>query len=432
MISLSSISKVGLGMYRMGSGSEEDLAALKYSLDKGYNLLDTATNYRGGRSEMLLGELFEKFPEYAKKAFVVSKVGYIPARLTQSDEMKEFLSNTPIEIGVIEEDFLYSIDPNFIEFQLLNSLNRINRPWIDAYLLHNPERLFQSENLATQEDLYASIHRAFQKLEELVERGIIRYYGISSNACFNPKDSTSVDILKVLEIAKNIKIDHNFKVLEFPYNFMETMAENVQYGTQSLLQIAKENNLITIGNRPFNMNNENKEFRLADYSERYSEDIEDEANAFFKEFTDLLKLRIDSMLGEPCSLEDFEPVQRLKETWQNFTSIEALQGFWGGSLSDFFSVVFEDNKEEDHKQLARMYEYMQAFVFKNITESSQKLMDEAFLKGVAKEENLTISAIGDYLNRAGLNHVVVGMRKREYVDKLLGKYRGTHLLGEQN
>lgn len=419
MIEIKELSRIGLGTYRM---NHDYVDALKYALDQGYNLIDTATNYKGGESEKMIGSFLENHSNYRSQMFIISKVGYIPADYKKSDELKEFLSSVPIEKSSIQTDFDYSIDPEFIDFQLNRSLSRMNLQQIDVYLLHNPERILSSQILTTKEELYTRIYKAFVKLEQLVEIGKIRYYGISSNICFHQEGENSIDIEKILALAASINQDHHFKFIQFPFNFMEQMAVEKTYNGKSLIEFAKLNKLITVGNRPLNMNDDDHEFRFVDYSASYNHLNESLSDQSFNDFQDMVEERLTQATGQAVKLIDFEPTKILSLARKKFQSVSGVNDFFRIQLYPFLSTFCEDTQDPIYNKATYISHDMKLFAMRNMTLKSKKLMATLSSEGVEKKKNYPLTAAHYYLGPTGLDHVLMGMRRKEYIDDLNGEF----------
>ena len=164
------LSRIGFGCYRVSAKSPEHRAALKAALSSGCNLIDTSANYMGGQSEELVGLLLREIPDGT--AFVVTKAGYVsPPDHAFLRDHPHILSNC----AQLADGTLHCLDPDFLRFQLEQSLQRLGRNWIDGFLLHNPDYHLDMGVAA-----YQRIGRAFAMLEELARNGTIRFYGISS------------------------------------------------------------------------------------------------------------------------------------------------------------------------------------------------------------------------------------------------------------
>ena len=83
MIKIEEISKIGLGTYRMSSDNKGYIEVIKYAIDSGINLIDTAVGYGYGKSEQLIGQSIDS--ETRNSIFIVSKTGY-----SNEEEVAEF------------------------------------------------------------------------------------------------------------------------------------------------------------------------------------------------------------------------------------------------------------------------------------------------------------------------------------------------------
>ncbi len=167
----------------------------------------------------------------------------------------------------------HCISPDFLENQISLSLQRLNLDKIDVYLLHNPEYFLTYSIISDPErrerEYYRRIKDAFIHLEEEVKRGRISYYGISSNT-FAEKNTKQnfTSLEKVIQTANEISDNNHFAVVQFPMNLIENGGMNILNQlnqTKTFLDVADENNLGVLVNRPLNAISKNKLIRLADY-----------------------------------------------------------------------------------------------------------------------------------------------------------------------
>lgn len=415
MLEIQSVSSVGVGTYRMSSSSTGHLEALKTAIQQGYNLIDTATNYCQGTSETLVGTLFQQHPEYKEHVFVVSKVGYVPAQAVQSAALTAFLQSEDLSIAHIDTDFEYSLDPAFIAFQLEQSLAKIGRNYLDVYLLHNPERLLQSQNLNQVSDLYDAIGRAFAFLETQVVAGKIRYYGISSNDLFDPNKARSIDCTRVLQIAEAIQLNHHFKFLQFPFNFKERDALQPHYEGHSLLEWANANGLVTMGNRPLNMADNGLEFRLVTHEAALQGWDRGAAAASLADFVGIVDAQIRALTQNEQTAQDFEPMRLLQQHFEHFQGREAVERFFAQQVVPFMQVVFEDNPILIQAPLQTVQQHTLSHALNNQTQRTLTFLEGLQEEGIAIKDNAVLTACHAYLDHFGLDHVLVGLRRPAYV-----------------
>lgn len=132
-----SMPRFGMGTWYLGENPathDRELEALRTGLDAGITLIDTAEMYGGGAAEKLVGEAIQGYDR--EKLFLVSKV-------------------YPHNAG----------DPMIFE-SVEASLARMQTDYLDLYLLHWRGSIPLSETVRC--------------MEELVEDGVIRHWGVSN------------------------------------------------------------------------------------------------------------------------------------------------------------------------------------------------------------------------------------------------------------
>lgn len=274
------VSRLGFGGYRVDEITAEHAAALKLALRSGINLIDTSTNYTDGGSERLIGrvlqELFAGGELRREEVIVISKVGYVQGQNLQLAQERERQGRGFPEMVKYMQNCWHCLHPDFLADQLFRSLARLQLEYLDVLLLHNPE-YFLSEALhhgrndleEIRQEYYRRLRAAFMFLEKQVAAGRIASYGVSSNtfphSAAHP-EFTSLE--RVWEIAAALSPQHHFRVIQFPANLLETGAmleKNQRAGEQTLLEFAREKNLATLANRPLNAMHGNQMLRLADF-----------------------------------------------------------------------------------------------------------------------------------------------------------------------
>ena len=146
------VSEVGFGAWAIGGnahgnsyGPTDDklsLAAIQSALELGCNFFDTADVYGHGHSEELLGQALTG---HRSEIIIATKVG------------GDFYHGTP----------RMNFNPDYLEFAVGKSCERLRSDYIDLYQLHNPPVQLIREG------------RVFKTLEKLKASGKIRHYGIS-------------------------------------------------------------------------------------------------------------------------------------------------------------------------------------------------------------------------------------------------------------
>jgi len=146
------VSEVGFGAWAVGGNAHgnsygptddrQSLAAIERALDLGCNFFDTADVYGHGHSEELLGQALQG---HRSEVVLATKVG------------GDFYHGVP----------RMNFNPDYLEFALAKSCERLRSDYIDLYQLHNPPIQLVRDG------------RIFKTLEKLKASGRIRHYGIS-------------------------------------------------------------------------------------------------------------------------------------------------------------------------------------------------------------------------------------------------------------
>ena len=342
------VSACGFGCYRMDYRVKEHSDALEYAINSGINLIDTSANYSDGGSEILIGRVLGKMISAGElkreEVVIVSKGGYIQGKNFELASKMKADGVGYKEVTEYTEKLWHSINPAFLKDQITFSLEKLQVETIDVYLLHNPEYFLDSpaaKELDPEElrhEYYARIKRAFEYLETEVQKGRIGAYGISSNSfVYEEEDVTFTSLEKCLDAANDIKTENNFKVIQFPLNLYEkgaVLSKNQRDGKFTLLELARENSLGAIVNRPLNAIAMKSLIRLADFNinkEYLSLDetqivaeinlLDSMEEDFLKDFLDSLELAQENRDAINYFLK---AGQLLKENWKLFGSIESF------------------------------------------------------------------------------------------------------------
>ena len=412
------MSKVGFGGYRVSNKSEEHKAALKKAIEDGITLIDTSSNYTDGESEFLIGEVLK---ESERKPFIMSKVGYIQG--VNLDVIKELNDkNLAIDdLVTINENLKHSIHPDFIEDQIKRSLERLGVETLDAYLLHNPEYYLKTEG-STKEEYYQRIKKAFDKMEDLVDRGLIHSYGVSSNTFIDPKeDHTSTDLDILVGAARNIRKNHNFRYIQFPMNMLEMGALERQYEGEHLVERANTFGIKTVINRPLNCFTEHGLLRLAEYSvdEKYT----DEANAediFNKCIEPLVVKWLEVREDEHDKLFDLPLMKQINSIWHKQNSKDAVDQIFMGYFFPLVANIWgEDLSPKESQSFYDLYEHALEFSKANMNARAKQFAEQATNKGLLFESDKPLSQrVIEKYQTFGVDYILVGMRQEEYVDDL--------------
>ena len=232
------MSSIGLGSYLGDADERTDEAyrnAVKRAAELGCNVFDTAANYRYQRSERSIGDAFAEMFAQGKAArdeiIVSTKGGYIPfdaAPPRSRQEMMSYIEDTFIKPGVCKwDDFVQSshcMTPAYLSNQLGQSLRNLKLECVDIYYIHNPESQLAE---VSRDEFYKRLRAAFGFLEAAVADGRISSYGTATwngyRGASNSSDALSLE--QVVNTAREVAgADHNFKVVQLPFNLAMTEA----------------------------------------------------------------------------------------------------------------------------------------------------------------------------------------------------------------
>jgi aryl-alcohol dehydrogenase-like predicted oxidoreductase len=382
--------KISFGTYRTTFQNPIHYEALNYALDSGIKSIDTSSNYMYGEAEILIGESIKQ--RKREDITIVSKGGYIQGpnmqRLNDGLEVEDLVKYDP--------QCYHSISPMFLEDQINNSLERLQCDYIDVYLLHNPEYYLMTElkSSATDEDIdkhhkimQERIKKAFSFLEEMVKKGKIKAYGISSNSFAKQEnDYHFLEYRHLIDYAKEIAgDDHHFKVMQLPINMYEK--DGV-----SAAKWAHENSLEVHVNRPLNAFYMGGMLRLASY---------DKCGEF------------EELRGEISKIQNKHLDLVVKDLIEN----QSRFGF-AGDVDDTidYQVIpyLIQNAKIADEHFKTIDDFLNCYK-QNVKHSLSKIT----AKNLGLEEPMDKEAL-EYLGKKHyIDKILVGMRTKEYVKKVL-------------
>jgi len=222
-------SSVGIGTY-LGEPTDtvddQYRAAIQTALENGINHIDTAVNYRCQRSERVVGEVLES-TEIDRDAIVVAtKGGFLPFDGERPSDPGQYIREQFIEPGIVDSDTLvrgsHSLDPNFIDAMVDQSLSNLGVETIDCYYLHNPETQLLDVD---PETVYDQLDEAFELLERRRAAGDIGVYGLATWQAFRVPQSHQqyLSLPEVLDRAAAAAdrvgaAEHGLQAIQLPFN----------------------------------------------------------------------------------------------------------------------------------------------------------------------------------------------------------------------
>lgn len=424
------VSRVGFGSYRVSEHDPDHREALRLALRSGVNLIDTSSNYTDGSSESLIGDVLAE--EFASgrlrrdRMVIVTKAGYVQGtNLRDAKRRKEERRPYP-DMVEFSPDCWHNISPEFLEDQISRSLARLKLESIDVLLLHNPEYFLKTSQ--SRETYYARIKKAFEFLENEIDRRRIRFYGISSNT-FPEASSASefTSLERVWAIANEVKKNHHFAVIQFPLNIYESGAvHHRNNGAATLLERARELNLGVLINRPFNAFHRGRLVRLASFPTHDDVDIKGRLHVVLGRVVEMEKrapadpsrtgLNIGHMLRD--RLGELNDVLQWKDALRQqimphlrhcLSRLAPEQTAW----ADEYAVAVSELLELITKTLENIGAQKSNLIGAQMEALAPQLQEPP---GSLSQKSLQV-----YHALKGVHSVLVGMRKTSYVEDTLTK-----------
>lgn len=425
------VTPIGFGGYRVGLDRDEHARALDRALSKGCSLIDTSTNYMDGDSETMIGQVLRNRTERgARPPTLVTKIGYVQGKNLHTAQTRESGGRPIPGMVKVQAGCWHCISPEFLEEQLTLSLERLGVQAVDAVLLHNPEYFLKKQ--AEPEEYYRRIRDAFAHLEAEAQKGRLKYYGISSNTFPSSEaddDHTSLD--RVLRLAQEVSPDSRFRVIQFPLNLFETGAGTAKNnGGKTVLQRAREAGLATMANRPLNAITDERMLRLADFGS-------------FPEGTteDGLRDKLRMAVAEARVIEDAAPtgVPRERIAWamaieEYFHQVGDLLQWrdilaWRigpalAALQERFEVAPPETRawfERYRTATVAMLDSVSRWLEFRASQTSRRIADalDELAPELRSSDSLSRKVLRLYRSLPGMDCVLVGMRRPEYVDDVM-------------
>jgi aryl-alcohol dehydrogenase-like predicted oxidoreductase len=240
------VSSIGIGTYLGEPTAADDeayVASVEHAVRSGVNVIDTALNYRGQRSERAVGTALRRLTASGDvsrdEVVLCSKGGYIPLDgqpPASRDEYRAYVKREFIDTEILLPAEIvaggHSLAPRFIRFCLAKSRQNLGVRCIDVYYLHNPE---QQVSTVGREELRARIRSAFSILEDSASRGEIGVYGCATwNGLRSTPDAADhLELEDLVGLARDAGgKDHHFRAVQMPINL--AMPEAIRVPTQTV------------------------------------------------------------------------------------------------------------------------------------------------------------------------------------------------------
>jgi aryl-alcohol dehydrogenase-like predicted oxidoreductase len=223
------VSSVGLGTYLGDPTDAVDAAyreSVRTAVENGVNVVDTAVNYRCGRSERAVGEALRDADVDRDAVLVATKGGFLPFDGTRPADPSAYVRETFVESGLVDPADLargsHCVAPAFLDAMVDRSLSALGLETVDLYYVHNPETQLAARPRAA---VYDQLEAAFAALERRVAAGDVGAYGVATwDALRVPPDhdrylSLGAVLDRAAAAADRVGADeHHLAALQVPFN----------------------------------------------------------------------------------------------------------------------------------------------------------------------------------------------------------------------
>lgn len=441
------VSQAGIGGRLTDIRSAIHRDAIKKALLSGINLVDTSSVFTDGNSEILIGEVIQELNDSnlisRESVVVVTKGGILTGKTLETANQDKKEGYPLADFIEIEKDFGYCIHPDFLTGQIKNSLERLNFKTVDIYLLNNPEYYLiwakkqKIDKDTAQKEFYKRIKKAFEHLEKEVEKGRIKYYGISSDSLHISSDEYEfVSLEKIISIAEDVSPQNHLAVIELPMNLYENQAFlNKNQSNMSVIEFAQSKNIGVLINRPIYSNYGKKTIKLAEpiiQASPTAEFINQELENINK-----LEISISEKLKSVCDKDTSKEIinnlfvfEKLTQKWNTFEDIFA----WKTTLNQYFLPRFHyyknfiknnslKNEEMEMDlfscvfKIGRLFSLISSYYDNQYLKFTEKIKIAAVssMPELAEIKKLSNMAICSMISVKGVSSVLVGMPHPVYV-----------------
>ena len=400
------ISKIGLGTYRFWDRYDPtNIEALETAVFFGCNFIDTASTY--GDAELLIGDYVKN--NLNNELIIATKAGYLTETIIES--RYKLLENISKENGIHYRDSMHCIHPSFLEIQIEHSIQKLNKKTLDIFYIHSPENYL---NHLTLEKAEESIIKGFEKLEELVAKGKIISYGVSSDLNLpNINKELKIGIEFYLKIKEKFP---NFKYIQCPFNLLEnSLSTKLKNNGLSTIDLIHSKGLKFVGNRPFLMHSDTGVIKIQDFKEvKYNEVDRLRTNDVLNSLYDELQVQLSR--SEETNILEFPICKLIYENWTLFGNKSAVGEVLNDQFSQLVSILYDNNVPENIKtKLSTLYQLFLKIASKREYETSRDFITKFYTPPTYGGINYKVCE--EYL-QYGVDHVLVGMNKKEYVVQL--------------
>jgi aryl-alcohol dehydrogenase-like predicted oxidoreductase len=221
-------SSIGTGTYLGDPDTETDVAyhnAAVAAVEGGFNVVDSAINYRLQRSERSIGAALAELTSrgFSRDEIIIcTKAGFLTPDGHMPADPNEYFGHEYLERGIFRPEDIaagcHCMTPGFLADQIERSRRNLRVQCIDVFYLHNPETQLTE---IPEEEFRRRVRDAFVYLESAVAAGTIGAYGMATWNAFrdDPKSQGYLSLAELAEIAVEVGgANHHFRYVQLPFN----------------------------------------------------------------------------------------------------------------------------------------------------------------------------------------------------------------------
>jgi len=221
-------SSIGIGTYLGEPDSVTDRGyteSVVAALQGGFNLVDSAINYRFQRSERSVGAALKQLVAsgFSREELILcTKAGFLTPDGQMPADPDEYFAQEYLSRQLFRPEDIaqgcHCLSPAFLADQLERSRRNLGIQCVDVFYLHNPETQLPE---VAREEFRRRIAAAFTLLESAVSEGKIAAYGMATWNAFreDPKSPSYLSLEEIVSIVREAAgQDHHFRFVQLPFN----------------------------------------------------------------------------------------------------------------------------------------------------------------------------------------------------------------------
>lgn len=240
------VSKLGIGGWYIGDdigAKDEEISSIRYAIDNGINLIDTASMYGNGASERLIGEALQGYKR--EELFIVSKV--LPSHASFANTIKSCeqslknLKTDYLDMYLLHWRGVYSFEETFSAFEELKHQGKIKNWGVSNMDIDDMKEILstpQGQNCMVNQVLYHLGSRGIEfSLKPFMDKNgilIMAYCPLAQGGRLNKRLLSSNAI-------KQVAKKHDISIMQVLLCFVLMQTNTIAIPKSSKLKHTKEN-----------------------------------------------------------------------------------------------------------------------------------------------------------------------------------------------